>query len=189
MPPEQMSARTAAAALRAQHTLPADTIDVAALTTLLEQTGRRLTVITPDGQRQVTAGWTDETRPVIDQETIVAPVATRSFAIAFAAALGLCWPEASAPPYPGKTAALADVVDAAETAGMSHAWAKGALTNLLAGAGLIGIDDGQLRLGPAVAALTPAQVSAFRRIHDRLPTATTDDGGSEGQQSDEEGEQ
>lgn len=188
MPSEQMSARTAAAALRAQHTLPADTVDVAALTTLLEQGGRRLTVITPDGQRHVTAGWTDETRPVIDQETIVAPVATRSFAIAFAAALGLCWPEASAPPYPGKTVALTDVVDAAEQAGMSHAWAKGSLTNLLAGAGLVDIDDGQLRLGPAVAALTPAQVSAFRRIHDRLPTTTvTDD--SDDDQSDGEVEQ
>jgi hypothetical protein len=188
MPLEQLSARTTAAALRAQHTLPAETVDVAALTTLLEQAGRRLTVITPDGQRQVTAGWSDETRPVIDQETIVAPVATRSFAIAFAAALGLCWPEASAPPYPGTTVALADVVDAAENAGMSHAWAKGALTNLLAGAGLVDIDDGQLRLGPAVAALTPAQVSAFRRIHDRLPTATDDDDSDE-QDDDAEVEQ
>ena len=129
---------------------------MAALTTLLEQTGRGLTVITPDGQRHVAAGWTDETRPVIDQETIVAPVATRSFAIAFAAALGLCWPEASAPLYPGKTVALADVVDAAENAGMSHAWAKGALTNLLASAGLVDIDEGQLRLRPR-----------RRRIHPR----------------------
>lgn len=187
MPSEQLSARTAAAALRAQHTLPADAVDVAALTTLLQQAGRRLTVVTPDGQRHVAAGWTDETRPVIDQETIVAPVATRSFAIAFAAALGLCWSEASAPPYPGKTVALADVVDAAEKAGMSYAWAKGALTNLLDGAGLVDIDEGQLRLGPAVAALTPAQVSAFRRIHDRLPAA--DDDGSGEQDNEGEGEQ
>lgn len=181
MPSEHLPTRAAAAALRAQHTVPADDVDAAALTTLLEEAGRRLTVITPDGQRHVTAGWTDETRPVVDQETIVAPVATRSFAVAFAAALGLCWTDASAPPYPGKTVALADVVDAAERAGMSHAWAKGALTNLLAGAGLIDIDDGQLRLGPAVAALTPAQVSAFRRIHDRLPAATENDGSSDGQ--------
>lgn len=175
MPPDQLSARTAAAALRAGHTLPAETVDVAALTTLMEQAGRRLIVTTPDGQRHITAGWTDETRPVIDQETIVAPVATRSFAIAFAAALGLCWSEASAPPHPGQTVTLAEVVDAAERAGTSHAWAKGALTNLLSGAGLVEINDGELRLGPAVAALTPAQVSAFRRIHDRLPTAAGDE--------------
>lgn len=180
MPPEQLSTRAAAAGLRAQHTLPANAVDVPALTTLLQQAGRRLITLTRGDKRHVTAGWTDETRPVIDQETIVGPVATRAFAVSFAAALGLCWPDPSAPPYPGNTVALADVVDAAEQAGTSHAWAKGALTNLLAAAGLVDIDDGQLWLGPAVAALSPAQVSAFRRIHDRLPTAASTDGSSTG---------
>lgn len=181
MPPEQLSARAAAAALRAEQDLPADTVDVAALTTLLEHAGRRLITITPDSQRQVTAGWTDETRPVFDQEAIVGPVATRSLAVAFAAALGMCWPDPSTPPYPGEEATLAEVVEAAENAGMSHAWAKGSLANLLTGAGLVDIDGGKFRLGPAVAAFTPAMVSAFRRIHDRLPssneeTESEDDG-------------
>lgn len=186
MPPEQMSARTAAAALRAQHTLPAADVDMAALTALLGQAGRRLITITREGQRQVTAGWIDETRPVIDQEMIVGPVATRSLAIPFAAALGLCWPDPAVPPYPGEETTLDEVVDAAERAGMSHAWAKGSLTNLLAGAGLVDINDGTLRLGPAVAAFTPAHISAFRRIHDRLPSAPGNEDDDSDDQSDVE---
>jgi len=179
MRPEQMPARTAAAALRARHTLPASTVDVAALTALLQQAGRRLIIITPDSQRHVAVGWTDETRPVIDQELIVGPVASWSLAVAFAAALGMCWPDSSATPYPGQAVTLDEVVNAAEKAGMSHAWAKGSLINLLASAGLVDIDGGILRLGPTVAAFTPAQVSGFRRIHDRLPSAAgpgNDDG-------------
>ena len=47
---------------------------------------------------------------------------------------------------------------------------------------------GSCGCGPAVAAFTPAQVSAFRRIHDRLPTAPDADGS--GEQDDQgEGEQ
>jgi hypothetical protein len=177
MPLERLSTRTAAAALRAQRTLPAGEVDVAALTSLLEQAGRRLVTIIVGGQRQVTVGWTDETRPVIDQETIFGPIATRSYAIAFAAALGMCWTDPSAPPYPGKAVKLQDVVRAAEVAGMSYAWAKGTLTNLLAAAGLVEIDSsGTLRLGTAVAALTPAQVFEFRRIHHLLPAGVDDEG-------------
>lgn len=180
MPRERLTERTAAAALRAQHTLPAADIEVAALASLLDQSGRRLAAVTRDGVRHVAAGWTDASRPVVDQETIVGPVATRSYEIAFAAALGMCWRDPSAPPYPGEAVRLEDVVKAAKSAGMAHAWAKGSLTNLLASAGLVDIDaNGFLRLGPAVAALTPAQVSAFRRIHDRLPTGThVADGGA-----------
>ena len=173
---DRLSSRIAAAALRAEHSLPSGDVDLAGLTALLRSAGRRLVEAQVAGDRQLTAGWTDETRPVIDQETIIGPVATRSVAIAFASALGLCWPDPSAPPYPGLTVELSQVLDAAGRVGLDHAWAKGSLTNVLCAAAFVEIDGNRLRLGPSVAAFTPGQLSALRRIHDRFPASGEADG-------------
>ena len=93
--------------------------------------------------------------------------------LTWACCLGLAWPRRSDDPYPGEPFTRAAVVDTAADLGAGATWVKAALDHDLALAGLVMADpgggEGDLRLGPAAAALPEPWVEAMRRFHERLP--------------------
>lgn len=165
---ERLDPRTAAAAVRAAGALPARYVDQALVDRFLAPSGRQLVSCISRGERHLTVRWHDQTAPVIDQDKVVAPVATRAFALTFAAVLGCCWTQPDDDPYPGEPVTVDEVI-AAASGQVSYTWAKGALDHSLSAAGLVELDRDTVRLGYAVAAFTAGQISALRRLYDQLP--------------------
>jgi hypothetical protein len=159
------------ARLRAGHAAALDGGEVDAIARAAQALGRRLVEIqTPRGRTFVLA-WTDGYEPPISEGGIsvrrLSPIPT----LTFACCLGLCWPDASAPPFPGEPTTVAAVVQATTAVGADDRHVKGALRSYLRAAGLVHLSGSDLCLGPAVASWAPAQVEALRRFHDALPKA------------------
>jgi hypothetical protein len=91
--------------------------------------------------------------------------------VALAACLGLCWMERDATPYPGRPVEVEHVLDVTSALGADRAHTIGAMRHDLTPAGLLQMTDTSVRLGPALAAWTDAQVDALRRFADALPRA------------------
>lgn len=89
--------------------------------------------------------------------------------VALAACLGLCWTDLDQRPYPGEAVSIDDVLEVATALGAPHSHLLGAMRNELTMAHLVEMDATTVRLGPAIAAWTDAQVDALRRFSDALP--------------------
>jgi hypothetical protein len=159
------------ARLRARHTAVLDGGDVDAIARAAQALGRRLVEIQMPRGRAFTLAWVDGYEPPVGEGGIpvrrLSPIPT----LTFACCLGLCWPDASAPPFPGEPTTVAAVVQTTTAIGADDRHVKGALRSHLRAAGLIHLHGGDLRLGPAVAGWAPAQVEALRRYHNALPKA------------------
>lgn len=91
--------------------------------------------------------------------------------VALATCIGLCWTEFDQPPYPGVAVSIDRVLEVAAELGAPRSHLLGALRNELSMSGLIEMDETTVRLGPAIASWTDAQVDALRRFADTLPGA------------------
>lgn len=97
--------------------------------------------------------------------------------IALGICVGLAWTERDDHPYPGTAFTIDDVTEAARELGVSSGGSRhlvGAVRHLLAQAGYVEPDEraGLIRLGPAVAGWSDADLDAFRRNQDVLPEAS-----------------
>ena len=170
------------ARLRASGTLarPDDPVELRALATAASRAGRVL--IDVAGGR-VALGWPSDAEAVwTDWDLELRHRAAPRLARTFAAVLRACWPDPAAPLYPGRPAAVAEVLYAAATLGTisgaddaaeaSDRHAKGALVTLSA-AGLVELDRaaGLVRLGPAVACWPDGDAETLRQAWSRLPAA------------------
>lgn len=160
------------AALRAGRTRSLSERDRSAAEAVAARLGRRLVEVgDADGMSELTLGFADgyEPNPGDDLFSVrrLSPVPL----VAFAACLGLCWMERDETPYPGRPVEVADVLEVTSALGADHAHTIGAMRHELTPAGLLRITDATVRLGPALAAWTDAQVDALRRFANMLPRA------------------
>lgn len=175
----------ALARLRAMATVPRPDDPAAArsLTTAAVRAGRVLVNVA--GGR-LALGWPDDADTAwADDGLALRDRAASRLARTFAAVLRSCWPDADAPPYPGRPAAVDDVLAAAATlgtiggaeeGGQSATWhAKGALVTLHS-CGLVEHDKehGTVTLGPAVACWTDVDADTARQAWGRLPVPPKD---------------
>lgn len=125
------------------------------------------------GRAEVALGWAEIAEPDPDAAEVVVQRLTPSALSTLGACLGLCWPDATAEPYPGVAASVAAVLEVAARLGVHEIWAKAALLHDLPGAGYVVVAGAapaaEVRLGPAVATWPSGQLSLLRRAHDRLP--------------------
>jgi hypothetical protein len=167
------SAPVALAATRALGALPATHLNAATLASArvaATLTGRTLERVTVGGEPALALAWDSTSVPTMEDHQHgdyrwLRPAALRAWAFC----LGLAWQERTAHPWPGDPFSLEDLVRAAEQRGSNPLWIRTALLHSLMPAGLVEIDDGVVRLGPAAAVLPDAYVDALRRVHDRLP--------------------
>lgn len=105
----------------------------------------------------------------------VAPLQlTPSALVAFGLCLGLAWEDRQRHPWPGATIQLNDILTAARELGIEHGASRhlvGALSHVLAEAGLVTLVDEGFRLGPRVAAWTDVDLDVLRRNLDAFPLA------------------
>lgn len=133
------------------------------------QTGRQLVDIQQPAGPAICLGWADGCAPNPQDGVLQVRRLTSSPLITLATCLGLCWQNRDEPPYPGRSVAVDDVLAAVAALGADHAHTLGALRNDLSLSGLIEFDGRQVKLGPALAVLAPAQVDALRRFSELLP--------------------
>jgi hypothetical protein len=91
--------------------------------------------------------------------------------VALATCLGLCWTAPDEAPHPGEPVTIERVLEVAAALGAPSSHLLGAMRHELTMAGLVEMDDTTVRIGPAIAAWTDAQVDALRRFADALPGA------------------
>lgn len=99
---------------------------------------------------------------------------TPSALVAFGLCVGLAWEDRQLHPWPGATIQMDDLLTAARQLGIEHGASRhlvGALSHVLAEAGLVTLDDEGIRLGPRVAGWTDADLDVLRRNLDALPPA------------------
>ncbi|GIF11643.1 hypothetical protein [Actinoplanes teichomyceticus] len=178
-----MSAAYELAKLRALRILPQplDRTERDALRDAALLAGRGLVDVSlPDGSAAVVLSWPDGHEPVVLSEA--SRSATSTVQLVLAACLRSCWPDPDAPPYPGVAATEEQVLTALEgletpsaepeesSRNGRYRARKSALRVLRACAFLQpDAGDGVVRLGPAVALWTPAEVAELRREHHVLP--------------------
>jgi hypothetical protein len=114
-------------------------------------------------------GWADGYEPNPQEGLLSVRRLTSSPLITLAACLGLCWQHRTGPPYPGRRVTLDEVLGAVAALGADRIHTLGALRHDLSLSGLIELDGQHVRLGPAIAVLSPAQIDALRRFSDLLP--------------------
>jgi uncharacterized linocin/CFP29 family protein len=160
------------AAVRAGGTHTVTERDRSAAEAVAAELGRRVVeVSTGGGTASVALGFADgyEANPaegVFDVRRL-SPIPL----VALATCLGLCWTELDQPPYPGEPASIERVLEVTTALGAAPSHLLGAMRNELTMAGLVQMDDTTVRIGPAIAAWTDAQVDALRRFADALPGA------------------
>jgi hypothetical protein len=160
------------AALRASGTYAVSERDRSAAEAVATQLGRRVVEIHTDGATASLAlGFTDGYEPNAGEDTFSVRRLSPIPLIALATCLGLCWKDLGQSPYPGEPVSIERVLEVATALGASRPHLLGALRHELAMAGLVEINDTTVRIGPAIAAWTPAQVDALRRFADALPGA------------------
>jgi len=122
--------------------------------------------------------WPDGATPALleEYETAAMPLDRPGQARrVLAAALRCCWTEVDAAPWPGRTSAIADVLEVYVAMGRGDAelarrWALGELRRLN-DSGWLRLDEpaGTLRLGPRTATWPEDNLSALRDLVRRLP--------------------
>ena len=126
------------------------------------------------GRSEVALGWAEIAEPDPDAADVVVQRLTPSALSTLAACFALCWPDATAEPYPGAATTVAEVLAVAAGLNVHEIWAKAALLHDLPGAGYVVVagsaPGAEVRLGPAVATWPSGQLALLRRAHDRLPT-------------------
>lgn len=157
---------------------PDDPSRARALSAAAQRAGRTLVDVR---RGRVVLGWLEDADTSwgsddLDLRDRAAPRLARTFA----AVLRVCWPSPDSPLYPGVTAGVDDVLEAAATLGTisgvedggdaADRHAKGALVTLDA-CGLVELDreTSTVRLGPAVACWTDADTETARQAWSRLP--------------------
>jgi hypothetical protein len=128
--------------------------------------------------------WPDGATPALLEEYDTAAVAVERAGAArrvLAAALRCCWTELDTAPWPGRTAALADVLEvyvamSRGDADLMRRWATGDLRRL-ADSGWLVLDEaaGTLRLGPRTALWPDESLGSLRDLVRRLPEAVPDE--------------
>lgn len=167
--------------------VPADRGVLDFLRTAAGQSGRRLVdVLGAGGKPGIALGWrAGDEPPVLDEPLYeICRQATVSVQLTLAACLRCCWPDPAEPLYPGVAATEADVFRAldnlrapasgpepGEASKGVHSSRKSALRILRACVFLEpATEDGMIRLGPAIALWTPAEIAELARNHDLLPS-------------------
>lgn len=125
--------------------------------------------LVPCGRRFVMS-WQDGLSPAGTDVAVLRRL-TPARAALFAVVLAQCWPDAENDPWPGLVTSRERVLVAAARLGIDTKHAVGALEVDFPAFGLTEATDGGLRLGPAVAAWTASELSALRRLHERLRAA------------------
>jgi hypothetical protein len=160
------------AALRANGTYVVSERDRSAAEAVATQLGRRIVEIHTDGATASLAlGFADGYEPNAGEDVFSVRRLSPIPLIALATCLGLCWTDLGESPYPGEPVSSMRVLEVATELGASHPHFLGALRHELAMAGLVEINDMTVRIGPAIALWTHAQVDALRRFADALPGA------------------
>ena len=126
------------------------------------------------------AAWPDGATPALLEEYETAPMPLDRPGQArrvLAAALRCCWTEVDTAPWPGRTAAIADVLEVYAAMGrgdveLARRWAVGELRRL-GDSGWLRLDEpaGSLRLGPRTATWPDESLAALRDLVGRLPEA------------------
>jgi hypothetical protein len=167
--------------------VPASPADVDTMRIAANRAGRRLVHLSgADGALAVALGWQEGDEPAVLQEPLVDIYrhASPTVQLVLAACVRCCWPDPDQPLYPGETATEAQVFRALDSLGTRmlsadleeanngvHRARKSALRVLRACAFLASdTSDGAIRLGPAIAQWTPADIAELRRGHDFLPS-------------------
>jgi hypothetical protein len=165
--------------------VPDSPAELNALRIATDRAGRRLVDVSgAEGVPAVALGWQDGDEPAVLQPLAeIYRHAAPTVQLVLAACLRCCWPDPDQPLYPGQTATEAQVFraldglsarsrssDLEEASNGVHASRKSALRVLRACAFLTpDTGDGAIRLGPAIAQWTPAEVAELRRGHHLLP--------------------
>lgn len=132
--------------------------------------GRRLVQIPgADRGRRFVLDWQPGQGPASGDARYVTRTLTTIPLLTFACCLRLCWRDGDEHPFPGATTTESEVVELAGVISPGVTHIKSAVRHALPLAGLIEIAGDAVQLGPAVAVYTTAEVSALRRVLDRLP--------------------
>jgi hypothetical protein len=153
----------ALARLRASRTLtsvPADAGDSAA------RSGRAIR----HAGAQVVLSWQEGLSPA-GSDRVTLRTLTPARAALLAVIIGQCWTDPDGALWPGEATTRARVLAAASRLGLDATHAVGSLEVDFVELGIVEGDGDTVRLGPTVAAWTPAEVEALRRIHPRLRAA------------------
>lgn len=158
------------AAMRAHGTHSVSERDRSAAEAVAAQLGRRVVEVGVHGATTAVAlGFADgyEPNPVdgIFEVRHLSPIPL----VALATCLGLCWTQRDGRPHPGEAVRIDRVLEVAASLGAASPHVLGAMRNELAAAGLVALDETTVRIGPAIAAWTDAQIDALRRFADALP--------------------
>jgi uncharacterized linocin/CFP29 family protein len=160
------------AAMRAAGTHVVSERDRSAAEAAAAEVGRRVVEVgASGGAAEVALGFADgyEANPaegVFDVRHL-SPIPL----VALATCLGLCWTELDQRPHPGAPVSIDQVLEVAGALGAAPSHLLGAMRNELTMASLVKMDETTVRIGPAIAAWTDAQVDALRRFADTLPGA------------------
>lgn len=160
------------AALRAGGTYTVSERDCSAAEAVATQLGRRIVAVHTHGATASLAlGFADGYEPNPGEDVFSVRRLSPIPLVALATCLGLCWTDIDHPPYPGEPVRIERVLDVATALGAPRTHLLAALRHELTMAGLVEMDDTTVRVGPAIAAWTDAQVDALRRFADALPRA------------------
>jgi hypothetical protein len=160
------------AAMRASGTHTVTERERSAAEAVAAELGRRVVEVeTRGGTASVALGFADGYEPSPGDGVFDVRRLTPIPLVALATCLGLCWTAPDEPPHPGEPVPIERVLEVATALGAPPSHLLGAMRNELTMAGLVEMDDTTVRIGPAVAAWTDAQVDALRRFADALPGA------------------
>lgn len=186
--PKPSASAVALAMMRAAGTLPrpAAGATLASWQQAAARAGRVVReVALPSVGQRVTLGWVEASEPLAGPDTgVTRAMPSPVLVLTFAAALAACWIDRFEHPFPGRStsedavlvavAALGPLTRGAVEGGEgAERHRKGALRRLH-DARLLVLDGSTIRLGPAVALWSDAQVGPLRVIYDQLPTAPGD---------------
>lgn len=160
------------AAMRAGGTHLVTERDRSAAETVAAELGRRVVEVElHGGTASVALGFADGYEPSPGDGVFEVRRLSPIPLVALATCLGLCWTAPDQAPHPGEPMSIDRVLEVATALGAPAPHLLGAMRNELTMAGLVEMDDTTVRIGPAIAAWTSAQVDALRRFADTLPGA------------------
>lgn len=148
--------------------MPDDEADVAAMRAAAMAAGRRVVEVRgPAGEHGLALAWQQES-PLTPKDPGGPAGGTERDIITFAACLGLCWPDPDEPLLPGVASTVDAVRDALKPLAVQQIVQA---INRLSAWGFLETDleDGTIRLGPAVAAWPDLEIAQLRRQHAALP--------------------
>jgi hypothetical protein len=153
--------------------------------------GRTLVQVRRQSGPGLVLGWLEGSEPACGPDTgVERRLAPPTVQLTFAACLRACWPDPDRDPFPGQPASEGQILAALaaldparlhalgddEGVGGAERHRKSALRQLRA-AGFLDPEADQIRLGPAVALWTDADIGVLSRSYSRLPVAPEPQGG------------